>query len=121
VIGGESSGVTGQNIRVDVGIGGAIRWESIGHELPRRLPTEHQSDVGPILSPHVVLYPGMTCRLDFSSYQAVSGSSVIVFEMISLPIDNAALKPVIRDLSAARPPMIQAWIENRCPEGESDA
>jgi hypothetical protein len=113
--------VTAQKFREVVGIGGGTCWESIGHELPRRLPTDHQPGVGPILSPHVVLYPGMTRRLDFSSYQAVSGSSVIVFEMISLPIDNAALMPVIRDLSAARPAMIQAWIENRCPEGESDA
>jgi hypothetical protein len=39
--------------------------------------------------------PGNDVRLDFSSYQAVSGSSVIVFEMISLPIDNAALMRMI--------------------------
>jgi hypothetical protein len=63
----------------------------------------------------------MTHRLDFSSYQAVSGSSAIVLETISFPIEETAHMPVSRDLSAARPAMIQAWIENGCPEGGSDA
>lgn len=63
----------------------------------------------------------MTHRLDFSSYQAVSDSTAIVLETISLPIEDAAHMPVTRDLSAARPAMIQAWIENECPEGRSDA
>ena len=34
--------------------------------------------------------PGMTHRLDFSSYQAVSGSSAIVLKTISLHIEEAA-------------------------------
>jgi len=63
----------------------------------------------------------MTQRLDLSSYQAVSGSSAIVLETISLPIEDPAHMPVTRDLSAARPAMIQARIENGCPEGGSDA
>jgi hypothetical protein len=63
----------------------------------------------------------MTHRLDFSSYHAVSGSSAIVLETISLPIEDPAHMPVTRDLSAARRAMIQAWIENGCPEGGSDA
>jgi hypothetical protein len=63
----------------------------------------------------------MTHRLDFSSYQAVSDSSAIVLETISLPIEDAAHMPVTRDQSAARPAMIQAWIENESPEGRRDA
>jgi hypothetical protein len=63
----------------------------------------------------------MTHRLDFSSYQAVSGSSSMVLETISLPIEDAAHMPETRDPSAARAAMIQAWIENGCPEGGSDA
>ena len=62
------------------------RCESIGHELPRRRPAERQPDVGPILGPYATLYPGMTHRLDFSSYPVESGSSAIVLETISLPI-----------------------------------
>jgi hypothetical protein len=63
----------------------------------------------------------MTHQLDFSSYQAVSSSSAIVLETISLPIEDAAHMPVTRDLSAARPAKIQAWIGNGCPEGGSGA
>ena len=63
----------------------------------------------------------MTHQLGFSSYQAVSGSPAIVLETIRLPIEDAAHMPVTRDLSAARPATIQAWIENGCPEGGSDA
>jgi hypothetical protein len=63
----------------------------------------------------------MTHRLDFSSYQAVSDSSAIVLKTISLSIEDAAHMPVTRDLTAARPAMIQAWIKNECPEGRSDA
>ena len=40
------------------------------------------ADVGPILDPFAVLYPGMMQRLDLSSDQAVSGSSAIVLETI---------------------------------------
>jgi hypothetical protein len=79
------------------------------------------ADVGPILNQYAVLYPGMTQRLDLSSYQAVSGSSAIVLETISLPIEDPAHMPVTRDLSAARRAMIQTWIKNGCPEGGSDA
>ena len=64
---------------------------------------------------------GMTHRLDFSSYQAVSGSSAIVLETIGLPIEDAAHMPVTRGLSAACPAMIQARVKNGCPEGGSDA
>jgi hypothetical protein len=63
----------------------------------------------------------MTKRLDLSSYQAVSGSSAIVLETISLPIEDPAHMPVTRDLSASRPAMIRTWIKNGCPEGGSDA
>jgi hypothetical protein len=55
------------------------------------------------------------------NYKSVSGSSAIVLETISLAIEDAAHMPVTRDLSAAPPAMIQAWIENGCPEGGSDA
>jgi hypothetical protein len=54
----------------------------------------------------------MTHRLDFSSYQAVSGSSAIVLETISLPIEDPAQMPVTVDLSASRRAMIQAQIKN---------
>ena len=121
MLGGEPSGATAQKIRGIAGVGGATRWESIGQELPRRRLAERQPDVGPILNPYAVLYPGMTHRLDFSSYQAVSGSSAIVLETISLPVEDTAQMPVTQDLSAARPAMMQAWIENGCPEGGSDA
>ena len=63
----------------------------------------------------------MTQRLDLSSYQAVTGSSAIVLETISLPIEDVAHMPVTRDLSATRRAMIRAWIKNGCPEGGSDA
>jgi hypothetical protein len=75
-----------QKIRGIAGLGGATPWEPIGHERPRRRPAERQRDVGPILDPYAVLYPGMTHRLDLSSGQAVSGNSAIVLETISLPI-----------------------------------
>jgi hypothetical protein len=65
--------------------------------------------------------PGMTHRLDVSSCQAVSGSSAIALETISLPVEDAAPMPVTRDLSATRPMMIQAWIEHGCSEGGSGA
>ena len=91
--GGEPSGSTAQKIRGVAGVGGATRWESIGLELPRRRPAERQPDVGPILNPYAVLYPGMTHRLDFSSYQAVSDSSAIVLETISLPIEERPICP----------------------------
>jgi hypothetical protein len=103
------------------GVGGATRWESIGHEPPRRRPAECQPDVGPILNPYAVLYPGMTHRLGCSRDRAVSGSSAVVLEAIRLSIEDAAHTPVTRDLSASRPAMIQAWIENGCPEDGSDA
>ena len=48
--------------------------------LPSANPTS--ADVGPILDPFAVLYPGMTQQLDLSSDQAVSGSSAIVLETI---------------------------------------
>ncbi len=96
---------------------GATRAESVGHELPRRRPVERQSDVGP----DAALYPGMMQWLDRSSYQAVSGSSDIVLETISLPIEDQAHMPVIRDLSATRWAMIHAWLKNGCSEGGSDA
>jgi hypothetical protein len=63
----------------------------------------------------------MTQRLDLSSYRAVSGSSAIVLETISLPIEGPAHMPVIRDLSATRRATIHAGIEDGCPEGRSDA
>ena len=83
----------------------------------RRRPAERQPDIGP----YAVLYPGMTQPLDLSSYQAVSGRSAIVLETISLPIEDAAHMPVIRDLSATRRAMVHAWIKNGCPEGGSGA
>jgi hypothetical protein len=45
-------------------VDGDTGWESIAHELPRRLLAERQPDVGPILNPYAVLYPAMTHRLD---------------------------------------------------------
>jgi len=63
----------------------------------------------------------MTKRLDLSSYQPVSGSSAIVLETISLPIEDPTHMPMNRDLSASRPAMIQTAIKNGCPEGGSDA
>jgi hypothetical protein len=66
------------------------------------------ADVGPILDPFAVLYPGMMQRLDLSSDQAVSGSSAIVLETIGSPIEDPAHMPVTRDLSAARRAMIPA-------------
>jgi hypothetical protein len=63
----------------------------------------------------------MTQRLDLSSYQAVSGSSAIVLEVISLPMEDPAQMPVTRDLPATRRAMIQTWIKNGCQEGGRDA
>jgi len=59
----------------------------------------------------------MTQRLDLSSYQAVSGSSAIVLETISLPIEDVAHMPVTRDVLATR----RAMIKDGCTEGGSDA
>ena len=61
-----------------------------------------------------MLYPGdnAAVRPLQGRYQAVSGSSAIVLKTISLPIEDPAHMPVTRNLSAARPAMIQAWIEN---------
>jgi hypothetical protein len=56
-----------------------------------------------------------------SSYQAVSGSSAIVLEIISLPIKDPAQMPVTRDLSATRRAMFQAWTKNGCQGGGRDA
>jgi hypothetical protein len=64
-----------------------------------------------------VLYAGTTQRLDLSSYQAVSGSSAVVLETISLPIEDPAHMPVNRDLSATR----RAMIKDVCTEGGGDA
>jgi hypothetical protein len=64
-----------------------------------------------------VLYSGTTQRLDLCSHQAVSGSSAIVLETISLRIEEPAHMPVTRDLSATR----RAMIKDGCTEGESDA
>jgi hypothetical protein len=100
-----------------VRVGGATRWETVGHGLPRRLPAERQPDVGPF----AVFYPGMTQRLDLSSYQAVSGSSAIVLEIIGLPIEDPTHMPVTRELSANRRAMIQSWIKNGCKEVGRDA
>jgi hypothetical protein len=58
----------------------------------------------------------MTPRLDLSSYEAVFGSSAIVLEIVSLPTEEPAQMPVIRDLSATR----RAMIKDGCPEGWSD-
>jgi hypothetical protein len=55
----------------------------------------------------------MTQRLDLSSYQAVSGSSAVVLETISMPIEDPAHMPVTRDLSATR----RAMIKDGCTEG----
>lgn len=68
-----------------------------------------------------MFFPGTTQRLNHSSYQAVSGGSAIVFEIISLPIEDPTPMPVTRDLSATRRTMIQAWIKNGCSEGGRDA
>jgi hypothetical protein len=65
-------------------VSGAARCESIGHERPRRRPAERRPDVGPILDPYASLYPGMTQRFDLFSQPAVSDSSAIVLEAISL-------------------------------------
>jgi hypothetical protein len=86
---------------------------------PKDNPT--LADVQPVLNQYAVPYPGMTRRLDLSSYEAVSGSSAEVLEVISLPIDDPAHMPVTRDLSASRRLPIQTWIKNGCPEGEGDA
>ena len=59
----------------------------------------------------------MTQRLDLTSYQAVSGSSAVVLETISLPIEDPAQMPVTRDQSATR----RAMIKDGCTEGGSDA
>ena len=59
----------------------------------------------------------MTQPLDLSSYQAVSGSSAIVLDIISLPMEDPAQMPVTRDLSATR----RATIKDGCTEGGSDA
>ena len=83
----------------------------------RRRPAERQPDVGP----YAVLYPGMTQRLDLSSYQAVSGSSAIVLETISLPIEDPAHMPVTRDLSATRRAMSTPGSRTDATEGGSDA
>jgi hypothetical protein len=90
---------------------------TVGHELRRRRPAERQPDVGP----YAVLYPGITQRLDPSSYQAVSGGSAIVLETIPLPIEDPAHMPVICDLSATRRGIINALIVNGRSEGGSDA
>jgi hypothetical protein len=63
----------------------------------------------------------MTHRLHFSSYQVLSDSSAIVLGTIILPIEDAAHMPVTRELSATCPAMVQARIENGCPEGGSNA
>jgi hypothetical protein len=102
-------------------VGGDTGSESIAHELPRRLPAEPQPDAGPILNPYAVLYPGMTHRLDDSSYGAVSSSSATVLKTIGSPIEAAAHMRITRDLSAACPAMIQARVKNGCPEGRSGA
>jgi hypothetical protein len=102
-------------------VDGDTGWESIAHELPRRLPAERQPDVGPILNPYAVLYPGMTHRLGVCSYEAVSRNSATMLETIGSPIEDAAHLPITRDLSAARPAMIQTRVKNGCPEGGSGA
>ena len=63
----------------------------------------------------------MTHRLDVSSCEAVSSSSATVLETIGSPIEDAAHMPITRDLSVARPAMIQARVKNGCPEGGSGA
>jgi hypothetical protein len=59
----------------------------------------------------------MTQRLDLCSYQAVSGSSAIVLETISLPIEDPTQMPLTRGLSATR----RAMINDGCTEGGGDA
>jgi hypothetical protein len=78
-------------------------------------------DVQPVLNQYAVLYPAMKQRLDLSDFQAVSSRSSEVLEVISLPIDDPAFMPVTRDLSASHRTLIQTWIRNGCPRGDSNA
>ena len=79
------------------------------------------ADVQPVLNQYAVLYPGMTRRLDLSDYQAVSTHSAEVLEVISLPIADPAHMPVTRDLSASHRTLIQTWIKNGSPRGQTNA
>ena len=79
------------------------------------------ADVLPVLKQYAVLYPAMTQRIDLSDYQAVFSNSAEILDVISLPILDAAHMPVTRDLSAAHRTLIQTWIKNGLPRGESHA
>ena len=79
------------------------------------------ADVLPVLKQYAVLYPAMTQRIDLSDYQAVFNNSAEILDVISLPILDAAHMPVTRDLSAAHRTLIQTWIKNGLPRGESHA
>jgi hypothetical protein len=79
------------------------------------------ADVLPVLKQYAVLYPAMTQRIDLSDYQAVFSNSAEILDVISLPIQDPAHMPVTRDLSAAHRTLIQTWIKNGLPQGESHA
>ena len=78
-------------------------------------------DVRPWLHQYAVIYPAMARRLDLSSYEAVSRGADEIRETTALPIEDPAHMPVTRDLSASRLAILQAWIRNGCPRGDSDA
>ena len=78
-------------------------------------------DVQPVLNQYAVLYPAMKQQLDLSDFQTVVSRSSELLEVISLPIDDPAFMPVTRDLSASHRTLIQTWIRNGCPRGDSNA
>ena len=72
-----------------------------------------------MLNQYAVLYPAMKKIIDLSDYQAVFTNSAEILDVISLPILDPAHMPVTRDLSASHRTLIQTWIKNGCPRGES--
>jgi len=78
-------------------------------------------DVQPVLNQYAVLYPAMTRRIDLSNDEAVFSHSAEILDVISLPILDPAHMPVTRDLSASHRTLIQTWIKNGCPRGETHA
>jgi hypothetical protein len=114
-------------------LGGA--WESLGQisassgaaisvlvfDNPPPIDNPTWLDVQPVLNQYAVLYPGMNKRIDLSNYEAVFSHSAEILEVISLPIVDPAHMPVTRDLSASHRTLIQTWIKNGCPRGETHA
>ena len=114
-------------------LGGA--WESSGQisasslaaisvlvfDNPAPIDNPTWVDVQPVLNQYAVLYPAMTRRIDLSNYEAVFSHSAEILDVISLPILDPAHMPVTRDLSASDRTLIQTWIKNGCPRGETHA